>query len=120
MTLGELGITVATGSLAIIALYGFCYLVSLLFQVTNPRTRVSLYYFVNNSHKLNKSDLDQYVRTNFTIRASDGVAVIGSNNCHTHLGGMLEVLDRTQIPNHAYIYDPPAYIAKKLTELYIA
>lgn len=103
--------------LAVFTMYGFCYLVSLLFQkTTNPKTRISLHYFVHNSHKFSKSDLDHYVRTNFGVTAEDGMAmVLDNNNYYTHLAGMLEVLNRGNIPNHAYIYDPPIHITNKLS-----
>lgn len=92
-----------------------CYLLLLLVRMQRPRTRVSLYYFVNNSNKLNKNDLDRYARTNFKIRASDGAAVLtGNNNRHTHLAGMLEVLNRDAIPNGACIYDLPNEVANKI------
>lgn len=92
-----------------------CYLFLLLVRMQRPRTRVSLYYFVNNSNKLNRNDLDRYARTNFTIRAPDGVAVLtGNNNSHTHLAGMLEVLNRDNIPNGACIYDLPNEVANKI------
>lgn len=106
---------VLAGLLAVGALYGFCYLVSLLFQPSKPKTRISLQYFISNSHKLNKSDIKFHACTNFRICAvTNNVIVMNSTNHHIHLGHLLKIFNSQYIPPNAYLYDLPANITDKL------